>query len=353
MEYYLKCDQCGEVYKSSFEHQLCGRCNSLLEVVYSELPKAPTQKNVSFWDYENLLPNSNYYRYEVGGTKLIGAHNSENLTLKLEIENPTRSFKDRGSVVEIAKAKEYGYGKVVCASTGNMAYSIAYYAKLAGITSKIYVSKNANRDKIAEIRSTHDADIVRVNGDFTKAQARAEAYARRNRVFLTGDYCYRKEGQKTVAYEIIHALPETTHIIVPVGNATLFTAIFKALKEMQAIRKMTKLPKLIAVQSDRTAPVALAYKNRTRVKYVKPTTKADAIAVGYPTYGDHALEALRQTNGTCITVPDEAMKKEQKKFFEEYGLVAELAAVAGIVAARRIKLGKAEKAVIIVTGGNV
>lgn len=353
MEYFLKCDQCGGVYKNSFEYQLCEMCRSLLEVVYPQLPKAVPKKTTSFWDYENLLPNCNYHHYEVGGTKLIDAHHSENIALKLEIENPTRSFKDRGSIVEIAKAKEYGYDKVVCASTGNMAYSIAYYAKLAGITSKIYVSKNANRDKIADIRSTHDADIVRVKGDFTEAQARAEAYARRHRVFLTGDYCYRKEGQKTIAYEIIHALPETTHIIVPVGNATLFTAIFKALKEMQAMHRITKLPRLIAVQSDRTAPIAQAYKNRTRVKYVKPTTKADAIAVGYPTYGDHALETLRRTNGTCITVPDEAMKKEQKTFFEEYGLVAELAAVAGIVAARKIKLRKTEKAVIIVTGGNV
>jgi threonine synthase len=234
-----------------------------------------------------------------------------------------------------------------------MAYSIAYYAKLAGIDSKIFISNNANRDKVADIRSTHDADITRVNGDFTKAQKSAEAYARRNKVFLTGDYCYRKEGQKTVAYEIIYMLPNTTHIIVPVGNATLFTAIFKALKEMQALRKIKRLPKLIAVQSDSTAPLALAFKNKTRVKYIRPTTKADAIAVGYPTFGDKALDALRQTKGTCITITDKAMKEEQKRFLDEYGLVAELAGVAGIAAARKLRLNKTDKAVIIVTGGNV
>lgn len=353
MEYYLECDRCGRVYKSNYESSLCQKCNSILEVFFSRTPKAPPPKSTSFWDYKDMLPDGDYHRYEVGGTRLIEAHNSRKLLLKLEIENPTRSFKDRGSVVEIAKAKEYGYEEVVCASTGNMAYSIAYYAKLAGLASKIFVSKDANRDKIADIRSTHDANVTRVNGDFTKAQARAEAYARRNRAFLTGDYCYRKEGQKTIAYEIIYAHPNITHIVVPVGNATLFSATFKALKEMQAVRKLEKLPKLIAVQSEKTAPLSQAFKNKTEVKYIKPTTKADAIAVGYPTYGNHALEALHETGGTCITVTDAAMEEEQRRFFDEYGLVAELAGVASIVAARKLKLGKAEKAVIIVSGGNV
>ncbi len=351
MEYYLKCRACGAEYSRRHPYQACPNCGSVLEVIYTGQIRLGRLSR-SFWDYEPILPEGRYRHYELGSTNMIKSR-SRGLLLKLEIENPTKSFKDRGSVVEIEKAHEYGFSEVVCASTGNMAYSIAYYTKLSGLVAKIYVSNNANRDKINDIRSVGDADVVRVDGDFTKAQKEAERYARRSGAFLTGDYCYRKEGQRTLAYEIMAQAPKATHIIVPVGNATLLSGVLKALNEIRDSGLARHIPVVVAVQAERTAPFVKAFKSGRRIRYVKPTTKADAIAVGFPTFGDAAAIELNRQHGMAVTVTDAEMRSEQKRFLDEYGLVAELAGVASIAAWRKLRLGSRELAVAVISGGNV
>jgi len=351
MRYTLKCLQCGEVHQSTYNAQVC-ECGGILEVVYAE--KAPRIKSAGrFWDYEKVLPACKYNHYEIGSTRLIRSHESDNIFLKLEIDNPTKSFKDRGSMVEVSKALEYGKKEMALASTGNMAYSVAHYAKIAGLHVRAFISVGANRDKIRDIRGEGDASMDFVNGDFTKAQKLAVRYAQKSGAFLAGDYCYRKEGQKTVAYEIMDQLPEATHIIVPVGNATLFSGMFKGLREMKAAGKIKRLPKLIAVQAESSKPLVTAFDSKKKIKYVEPGTAADAIAVGFPTFGDQALEALRETRGMAIAVSDREMGREQKAFYENYGLIAELAGVAGIAAIRKLKFSSNDKVVAVISGGNV
>lgn len=353
MKYKLLCSSCGNAYSSTFPGQECQHCKGLLEVVYIGKPGIKLRGPSSFWDFEPFLPAGKYNHYRLGGTPLIKSRTSENLSLKLEIGNPTRSFKDRGSIIEVSKAKEYCYNEVVCASTGNMAYSIAYYSKLLGLRAKVFISNNANKDKINYIKSVHDADITEIKGDFTKAQALAERYAGNKKVFLAGDYCYRKEGQKTIAYEIIRTAPETTHIIVPVGNATLISGLYKALTEMKKYKMTKSLPKLVAVEAELCKPLFTAFKSKRPIRYEKPRTAADAIAVGLPTFGTQALEALEATKGSAMVVTEEEMRKEQKLFYEEYGLIAELAGLASIAAFRKLHLKKGDSAVAIVSGGNV
>jgi len=352
MEYSLKCLRCGKEYSSAYSSQVC-ECGGLLEVVYKSNPARQLRRHRSFWDYEPLLPKSSYSRYVLGSTRLVRSHESESLFLKLEIDNPTRSFKDRGSVVEIAKAFEYGYDEIVCASTGNMAYSVSYYAKIADIRARIFISSNANADKLRDIRSTGDAKITQVNGDFNMAQRFAEKYAKENGAFLAGDYCYRKEGQRTMAYEIMEQMPDVTHIIVPVGNATLISGILKALDEMKGANIIKRYPKVVAVQAEECMPFVKAFKSAKGIKYEKPRTKADAIAVGMPTFGAQAISALKRIGGTALTVSDKDMLREQKKFYDEYGLIAELAGVASVAAFRKLDIKEDDKVVAIVSGGNV
>jgi threonine synthase len=333
--------------------QLCGKCSGILDVVYDKPVKTPIPgSSGSFWDYEALLPKSKYCHYLLESTSLVKS-NEKRLWLKLELENPTRSFKDRGSIVEIAKALEYGYNEVVCASTGNMAYSIAYYARLSGIKAKVFISSNANRDKVRDIRETHDADITRVDGDFSKAQKLAIRYSEKNGVFLAGDYCYRKEGQRTIVYEILNQLKDATHIIAPVGNATLLSGMLKALDEMRTMMIQKRLPEVVGVQSSLCAPLFKAWKHGSALRYESPRTKADAIAVGFPTFGVQALGLLHRLKGGIITVSDAEMAREQKSFYKNYGLVAELAGVAGMAAYRKLGLKGDAKAVSVISGGNV
>lgn len=315
-------------------------------------PKSFDWRN--FWSYTSVLPKSKYRHFDVGGTKLAVDARHEGFYLKMEINNPTRSFKDRGSVIEIAKAAEYGYKEVVCASTGNMAYSVSYYAKLYGMKAKIFISDNASKDKIKDIRSVGDAIITKVNGDFNEAQDRAIRYSKSRKAFLAGDYGYRKEGQKIIAYEIIAAMPSVKTIIVPVGNATLLSGVFKAMEEMKRINMISKPPLVIGVEAAGCNPLEEAVKSREGVRYRKPRTAADAIAVGYPTFGGQALEYIDKYNGMVISVSDKEMKTEQKELYDSMGIIAELAAVAGIAAYKKLRKRIGEGPVVsILSGANV
>jgi threonine synthase len=352
MRYYLECLQCHERYDSSYDRQICKKCGGLLEVCYiGEIPSI--KSSGSYWEYEPVLPECCYRHYELGSTKLIRSQEYDNVFLKLEIENPTHSFKDRGSIIEVCKAASYGKTEIAIASTGNMAYSVAYYAKLAGMCVRTFISSDANRDKVKDIRSVGDAAVDRVNGDFNKAQKLAIRYSEKTGAFLAGDYCYRKEGQKTLGYELVDQLPGLTHIVVPVGNGTLISGIYKALKEMKAVGKIGAMPAIVAVQSEGSDPVVTAFRRNEEIRYVLPQTAADAIAVGFPTFGNQALEALRETKGNAIAANDSKLKEEQGKFYETYGLVAELAGVAGLAAIRRMNFDEEDKIAVIITGGNV
>ncbi len=350
MDYSLVCLGCGKRYSSSYPKQICGECSGILEVEYKHKPRVGSIR--SFWDMERALPSSKYRRFSLGCTKAVRA-NTGNLYLKLEFENPTHSFKDRGSAVEMSKAAEYGYDEVVCASTGNMAYSVAYYAKLYGMVSHIFISRNANRDKIRDIRETHDARITRVDGDFTSAQARAITYSKKWGAFLAGDYCYRKEGQKTITYEIMSQVKRPTHIIVPIGNATLFSGMFKGFKEMISAGKIKQMPKMIGVQASGCNPIVSSIDRDAKIRYVKPNTAADAIAVGMPTFGMQAIDAIRLSRGMAVSVTDREMREEQKSFYEEYGLIIELGGIASLAAYRRMRFSKKDRVIAVLTGSNV
>ncbi len=353
MDYVLVCLGCGRKYARTYRKQICGKCEGILEVSYTGREKLSLH-GARFWDYEDFLPRCRYRRLLVGGTKLVLSADHENLLLKLELQNPTRSFKDRGSIIEIAKALEYGYDEIVCASTGNMAYSLSYYSDIMGIKAKVYIGGRANRDKLRDIRETGSAEITMVRGDFTKAQKLALNYSVKNRnAFLTGDYCYRKEGQKTIAYEVLAKMKYVDYLIVPVGNATLLSGVLRAIEQAKRDGAIKKAPRVVAVQSKGCAPLVDAFNRSRKISYTRPDTDADAIAVGFPTYGDIAIAALKKNGGSAVSVGDEELLKEQRLFYKKYGVIAEMASVACISAFKRLKLGNDKKCVGVITGGNV
>ena len=353
MRYHLLCTKCGSTYESSYTQQICSKCSGILEIVYDGKPSILEKKLSSFWGFLPALPSGNYHKYEVGLTKTLKSSDFASTYMKMEIGNPTHSFKDRGSVIEVGKAFDYGYKEVVCASTGNMAYSVAYYAKLYGIKAKIFISNNASKDKVRDIRETHDADVTRVKGDFNKAQKLAEAYAKRNKAFLAGDYCYRKEGQKTIAYEIMLSGIDADSIFVPVGNATLLAGTFKAIEELKASKRHGKLPAIIGVESSACSPLYKAFKGKKGIKYETPRTKADAIAVGYPTYGNQALQYMHEYKGSMRIASEAGMLREQRSFTNTYGLQVELAGVASLAAIRSGRGVLKGRSVAVITGANI
>ena len=349
MRYHLECSGCRAEYKSDSTFQICKKCDSLLNVVYDEKRKFAYTKDNSFWSYEEYMPDSDYRHVEAGSTGIVIAE-EEGLYFKVETTNPTRSFKDRGSAIELNKAAEYGYKEVACASTGNMAYSVSHYAKLFGMKASIFISNKANKTKEKLIRNTGSAEIHEVEGDFTDAQYAAIAYSKENDVFLAGDYCYRKEGQKTIIFEAMHDIREIDLAIIPVGNATFLAGALGALKYMKKSNAIKKMPAVFGVEAEGAKPLYAAFSSGGKIIREKPDTIADAIAVGFPTFGEECVPMLKEVRGGMITVTDSEMREESKIFKEKYGITAELGGVASIAAYR--KLPQRGKALAVVTGGN-
>lgn len=359
--YRIVCTGCGrEADQAEFR---CGSCGHILDVSfdYSSL-KLPQRFRSAKVGHRKYLPFFPIERFRIrsgeGGTPLARKQvDGMEILLKLETANPTHSFKDRGSVVEINKALELGARSVCCASTGNMGLSVAHYARIAGIRCTIFISSGANRHKADLIRRA-GAKLVKVSGDFNAALEEAEAYARKTGAFVCGDYHYRKEGQKSVIFEVVeqmrYSVPD--FVFAPVGNATLLAAIYKGMTEFRKLSLIKKLPRLVAVQSEACNPLVRAFNSGKNVRYMKPKTIADAIAVGYPTFGFEGIEALRSTHGIGVCVTEQEIM-DAVSCLHGIGVRAETggaAAFAGFVRLRKEKpaLLKNRKVVVLVTGDN-
>ncbi len=338
MKYSLKCTSCGSIYGPKSQMYRCNKCNSILEVDYEYPAKLGLgDGEIKHSKYKSLFPVSGkLLSLGEGGAPIVNYKiGNVNLMLKLETHNPTNSFKDRGSSVELTKTVELGLKEVCCASTGNMGLSVATYAQKFGIKCTIFLSKDAKIEKILKIKKV-GAEIVEVNGDFNTALETAELFSKINKVFLCGDYHYRKEGQKSIIFEIfdqMRKLPD--FLILPVGNATLLAAIYKGIKELKKLKIISVAPRLIAIQAKGCDPLVRAYNKKRRLTYMRPNTEADAIAVGYPTFGFEGIEALRETNGLAISVSEKELEYARRKLHDSR-ISSELGGAASFAGALKI-----------------
>ncbi len=369
IDYRLVCTNCSAKYPENAKEFRCIICNGILEVTYDyrklRLESNFKRAKITHKKYAGFFPVSKrLVSLNEGGTelrkdvKLRGVWETTGLHLKVETGNPTRTFKDRGSSVEMSKARELGFSEVCCASTGNMGLSLARYAKEEHMKCTIFISKSANKEKMAKIRA-QGAAIKEIDGDFNDSLNAAEMFAAKGKVFLCGDYHYRKEGQKSLIFEVIEQMDYHVpdYIIAQVGNSTLLAAIFKGLKEFKYLGLISKMPKLIAIQSSKCDPIISAYENGRGVNYVKSGTKADAIAVGYPTFGFEGLNAIRETKGSAERVSDSEITKAIALLYKSTGIAAEPGGAAGLagfikMASGNPKLFKGNDILVIITGNN-
>jgi len=355
-EYY--CFECGKKYsvrKIIFE---CESCGGSLDVRYDygkikrKLPKNFRSLPVSHWKYFLFFPVKKVDReltLNEGCTPLVRDNENANLYFKYEGLNPTGSFKDRGSTVEIVKAKEFGAKKISCASTGNMGASVACYARRAGIKARIYVPSFAPVTKLRQMRA-YGAEVRIVKGSYTDALERAEECAKKG-FYLMGDYPLRGEGEKSVGFEILDefGFKVPKWIVCPIGNGTLIYAVWKACKEFKRVGLVKKLPKMVGVQAKGCNPVVRAFENGwEKVRPLKGTrTVASAINCPDPMDGTEALHALRESKGVGVSVSDKEIIGAMKELARK-GILAEPAGAVSYAGYKKLELGG--KAVLIVTG---
>lgn len=256
-------------------------------------------------------------------SRTLGPELGIDLYFKVEGKNPTGSFKDRGSAVDISVAKAMGAKGVILASTGNMAASCCAYAAAAGLPCYVLVPEGVSTNKMAQAIS-YGGRVVQVKGDYNDAARLSEAIAREQGFFLAGDYAFRVEGQKTAAFELADQmafhLPDC--VILPIGCGTNMAAYHKGFAEYQTLGLTDRIPELWGVQASGAAPVTC---NKS---FQHANTLASAICVADPLDGAKAHHAIDHTHGMGVTVTDEALLAAQYQLAHREGLFVESASAA-------------------------
>lgn len=277
------------------------------------------------------------------------------LYVKNEGENPTGSFKDRGMTLAISKARELRKKKMVCASTGNTAASLAAYSAKAGLKCIVLVpAGKVAKGKMLQV-IMHGAKVFQVNGDFDKAMtAVIELTSHRKGFYMMNSLNpFRLEGQKTLAYEVCDQLTGTVPdaLILPVGNGGNISAIWKGFNEFHDLGVVTRKPKMIGIQAEKAAPIAKAVKKgrNTITPVSDPQTLATAIRIGSPVNWTKVLKAIRESKGTADTVSDREILESQRDLAAKEGIFVEPASAASIAGLKKlIRSGNIDRSDVVV-----
>ncbi|MER3124552.1 threonine synthase [Bacillus pumilus] len=292
-----------------------------------------------------------------GNTPLIHlAKLSEKLGIELHVKtegvNPTGSFKDRGMVMAVAKAKEEGNDTVMCASTGNTSAAAAAYAARADMKCIVIIPDGKIAfGKLAQA-VMYGAEIIAIDGNFDDALKIVRSICEKAPIALVNSVNpYRIEGQKTAAFEICEQLGSAPDVLaIPVGNAGNITAYWKGFKEYHE-KKGTGMPVMRGFEAEGAAAIV-----RNEV-IEQPETVATAIRIGNPASWKQAVAAADESNGKIDEVTDEEILHAYQLIAREEGVFAEpgsCASIAGVL--KQVKSGEIKpgsKVVAVLTGNGL
>jgi len=266
-----------------------------------------------------------------GGTPLVrsdwlSARADGAVWLKVEGDNPTGSFKDRGMTVAISVACHEGAQAVVCASTGNTSASMSAYAARAGLTPIVLMPEGKiAAGKMAQA-IVHGAKIVMVRGNFDHCLDLARTLSWSYPVSLVNSVNpVRIQGQKTAAFEIVDFLGDAPDVhLLPVGNAGNITAYWLGYEQYAALGRTTRKPRMRGFQAEGAAPLV------TGEPFPDPETKATAIRVGNPASWKQAEAAASESGGRFRAVSDVRILAAQAELARREGVFVEPASAAGV-----------------------
>lgn len=353
MRFY--CPGCGARVETRARPWRCG-CGSPLSSNLEWEEMKIDGKMPGLWRYQASLP----FRLDEapslgeGWTPMVPSLEFENLAYKLEFLFPTGSFKDRGSVMVMAEARAKAAKEVVQDSSGNAGASVAAYAARSGIKATIVVPAGTCHSKQIQIKA-YKAELRLVEGD--RAATAREAFRLAAGRFYASHVWnpFFLEGTKTFAFEVWEqeGFRAPDALFLPAGNGTLLLGAWKGFSELAARQLITRMPRLIACQSARCAPL---FAFHTGQAYEAGPTVAEGIAVSAPPRLVEMSRALEDTGGTCVLVEEDEVKAEQERLAGEGLLVEETAAVASAAARKALVegfMGKASRIVVPLTGSGL
>lgn len=371
----LRCRECGRSYPAEALH-VCDFCFGPLEVTYDyeRVAQTMTRERVesgprTIWRYHDLLPvaDANPVDLGAGFTPLVRADRLAaelglgELWIKDDTANPTGSFKDRVVSVALTKARQLGFKTAACASTGNLANSVAAHAARAGMDSVVLIPHDLEAAKIT-MTSVYGGRVVAVEGSYddvnrlcAELTSEQPSWAFVNVNVRT----YYAEGSKTLAFEIAEQLgwEAPDHVVVPIGSGSQLTKVAKGFSELGKVGLLPEEPsvRISGAQATGCSPVATAFAEGTdAIRPVRPSTIAKSLAIGNPADGWYALEVIRSSGGSCAAVTDDEIIDAIGLLARTEGIFAETAG--GVTIATLAKLARQgavrpdERVVALVTG---
>jgi threonine synthase len=380
----LRCRECGREYALEPLH-VCEFCFGPLEVAYDyeAMHRNITRETIergpnSVWRYADLLPADPAYAVDInaGFTPLVRAKNLgehlglKNLWIKNDCANPTWSFKDRVVTVAATKAREFGFGTLACASTGNLANSVAAHAASAGLEAYVFIPSDLERGKIVG-SSVYGATLVAVDGNYDDVNRLCSELADKYQERTPGGRRwafvninmrpYYAEGSKTLAYEVAEQLgwraPE--HVVAPMASGSLYVKIWKGLQELSKLWLIDSVQtKMSGAQARGCSPIVTAYENHTHnIRPVRPKTIAKSLAIGNPADGYYALQVMEESGGFGVASEDEEIVEGIKLLAESEGIFAETAGGVVIAGLKKLalegKIAPDEVTVAYITGSGL
>ena len=308
------CEGCNTIYPIEGLRYKCD-CGQPLNLKKTETGFSVDQVSMgdsTLWRYRDALPiadEASIISLGEGMTPLVSFdHPTHDHRLKLDFVCPTGSYKDRGAAVLLSKVKELGVEEVVEDSSGNAGAAIAAYSAKAGIDCTIYCPSSTSKGKLAQI-SMYGARLKLIEGN-RAATTQAVLEAAETTYYASHNWNpFFLEGTKTIAFEIAEQLgwQVPDHIICPIGFGSVYMGLHLGFRELQGQRIITKIPRLLGVQSAACCPVYKAYsEKRSQIERSPQTheTLAEGIVSEAPIRGDTIIGALRETNGAVTTVDE-------------------------------------------------
>ena len=352
----LRCRECAREYPIE-PLNVCDFCFGPLEVVYdydtiaNVISRASIAAGpLSMWRYENLLPVDACDAIDInaGYTPLIKANNLgkllglDELYIKNDAVNPTYSFKDRVVSVGASKAREFGFSTLSCASTGNLAGSVAAHAARAGMEAYVFIPVDLEHGKVVGA-SVYGPTMIAVHGSYDEVNRLCSEVADNYPwAFININMRpFYAEGSKTLAYEVAEQLgwQAPRHTIVPGASGSMFTKIWKGFNEFASLGLLNGpvQTKMHLAQAEGCSPIITAYNaGITAVRPVKPDTVAKSLAIGNPADGFYALKVIEESEGSGYAVPETQITEGIKLLARTEGVFTETAGGVVIAALKHL-----------------
>ena len=351
----LRCRGCGREYPVE-PLNACDFCFGPLEVEYDydSITRAVSRKRIvegptTMWRYQDFLPVDADMALDMGTgfTPLIRAENLgrklglEHLYIKNDSVNPTFSFKDRVVSVASAKALEFEFDTLACASTGNLMGSVAAHGAKASMNTLVLYPANLEKGKILGA-AIYGATLVAVDGTYDQVNRLCSELADNHRwAFVNVNMRpFYAEGSKTLGYEVAEQLGwlAPDHCVVPGASGALFTKIHKGLKDLVQTGLIDSADtKMHIAQAEGCSPIAQAFNDGSKeVRPVIPDTLAKSLAIGNPADGPYALRTIAESDGSAVIAMEDEIVEGIQLLAQTEGIFTETAGGVVISGLRRL-----------------